>query len=144
MVRDEEWLIQACEPVGDGWKLACLGTSELVRDTEATFYTELEPDVEPLDPARARLVADDSPGFRRTRLWLEAVLRKTPLPLHEQRLAVAHRMLADDLLYQRRAVAQALAGGAAPAHPDRRRGTAAPPGRSLTASAVPLSPATGG
>lgn len=108
VIRDEEWLVQACEAVGGGWKLSCLGTSELVRDTEATFYTDLEVDVTPLDPERARLVQDDSPGFRRTRLWLESVLRKTPLPLHEQRLAVSHRMLADDLLYQRRAVAQAL------------------------------------
>lgn len=108
VVRDEEWLVHACELVGEGWKVDCLGLSELVRDTEATFYTELEQAVEPLDPALARLVADDSPGFRRTRLWLESILRKTPLPLHETRLAVAHRMLADDLLYQRRAVAQAL------------------------------------
>ncbi|MEU4802980.1 SNF2-related protein [Actinosynnema sp. NPDC023587] len=108
VIRDEEWLVRSCEAVGDGWMLSCLGTSELVRDVEATFYTELEEGVTHLDPERARLVADVSPGFRRTRLWLESVLRKTPLPLHEPRLAVCHRMLADDLLYQRRAVAQAL------------------------------------
>lgn len=108
VVRDEEWLIHSCEAVQDGWKLDCIGLSELVRDMRATFYTALEDSVEALDPAQARLVRDDSPGFRRTRLWLESVLRKTPLPLHEPRLAVAHRMLADDLLYQRRAVAKAL------------------------------------
>ncbi len=108
VVRDEEWLVRSCEAVDDGWVLSCLGTSELVRDTEATFYTDLEEDIAQLDPAEARLVSDTSPGFRRTRLWLESILRKTPLPLHEQRLAVAHRMLADDLLYQRRAVAQTL------------------------------------
>jgi superfamily II DNA or RNA helicase len=108
VVRDEEWLVRSCEAIGAGWKLACLGTSELVRDTEATFYTDLEEGIAPLNPEHARLVGDDSPGFRRTRLWLESMLRKTPLPLHEQRLAVSHRMLADDLLYQRRAVAQAL------------------------------------
>ncbi len=108
VVRDEEWLVRSCEAIGDGWLLSCLGTSELVRDTEATFYTDLEEDIAQLTPEEARLVSDSSPGFRRTRLWLESVLRKTPLPLHEQRLAVSHRMLADDLLYQRRAVAQAL------------------------------------
>ncbi|HEX5113656.1 MAG TPA: helicase-related protein [Pseudonocardiaceae bacterium] len=108
VVRDEEWLVHSCEAAGEGWRLDCLGLSELVRNTEAIFYTELEDNVEPLDPSCARLVRDDSPGFRRTRLWLESVLRKTPLPLHETRLAVAHRMLADDLIFQYRAVAQAL------------------------------------
>src|SRR5438874_1263278 len=82
VVRDEEWLVHTCEAVGDGWRLDCLGLSELVRDTEASFYTELEERIEPLDPAGATLVRDESPGFRRTRLWLESVLRKTPLPLH--------------------------------------------------------------
>jgi superfamily II DNA or RNA helicase len=108
VIRDEEWLVRSCEAVGDGWKLSCLGTTELVRDTEAVFYTDLEDNIAPLDPEKAKLVNDGSPGFRRTRLWLESMLRKTPLPLHEERLAVSHRMLADDLLYQRRAVAQAL------------------------------------
>lgn len=66
VIRDEEWLVRSCEAVGDGWKLSCLGTSELVRDSEATFYAELESDVVPLNPEDAKLVSDDSPGFRRT------------------------------------------------------------------------------
>ncbi|WP_424185354.1 SNF2-related protein [Actinokineospora sp. G85] len=111
VVRDEEWLVRSCEQAGEGWRLDCLGTSELVKDAEAVFFTDLEPDIEAVDPSTARLVPDDSPCFRRTRLWLESVLRKTPLPLHEERIAVAHRMLADTLLYQRRAVAQALDPG---------------------------------
>lgn len=107
-VRDEEWLVTSSERVPAGpWKVRCTGVSELVRDTEATFLTDLD-DITPLAPEDARLVHDDTPGFRRTRLWLEAVLRKTPVPLHEQKLAVAHRMLLNDLGYQRQAVAQAL------------------------------------
>lgn len=107
-VRDEEWLVSSSERLPNGvWKVRCTGASELVRDTDATFLTDLD-EVVRLDPEDARLVVDDSPAYRRTRLWLEAVLRKTPVPLHEQRLAVAHRMLLDDLAYQRRAVAQAL------------------------------------
>lgn len=107
-VRDEEWLVTSSERVAAGpWKIRCTGVSELVRDTEATFLTDLD-DITRLAPEDAELVADDSPGFRRTRLWLEAVLRKTPVPLHEQKLAVAHRMLLNSLGYQRQAVAQAL------------------------------------
>ena len=40
---------------------------------------------------------DDSPRFRRSRLWLEAVLRKTPVPLHEPGLTVSQDMLLDPL-----------------------------------------------
>ncbi|WP_243790790.1 SNF2-related protein [Saccharopolyspora gloriosae] len=83
--------------------------SELVRDAEATFLTDLD-EVRPLAPESAQLVRDDSPEFRRTRLWLEAVLRKTAAPLHDDRLLVSHRMLLDDLNYQRQAVSQALLG----------------------------------
>lgn len=53
-------------------------------------------DVRTLDPADTRLVADTSPGFRRTRLWLDAVLRKTPMPLHHPELTVSAQLLADD------------------------------------------------
>jgi superfamily II DNA or RNA helicase len=107
VVRDEEWLVESVARASDGWRLTCRGTSDLVRDTTATFFTSLD-HVEAIDPAAARLVPDDSPGYRRTRLWLEAMLRKTPVPLHQEGLCVAHRMLLDPLAYQRRAVAQAL------------------------------------
>ena len=39
------------------------------------------PTCEVLDPAEATVVADDSPHYRRSRLWLEATLRKTAVPL---------------------------------------------------------------
>ena len=108
-VRDEEWLVTSSERLPAGpWKVRCTGVSELVRDTDATFLTDLD-DIARLDPEDAMLVVDDSPGFRRTRLWLEAVLRKTPVPLHEQKLAVAHRMLLNSLGYQRQAVPAELA-----------------------------------
>ena len=107
VVRDEEWIVSSCEPAGDGWKVSCVGSSELVASVPATFFTELD-EITSLDPADAELVADDSPYFRRSRLWVEAVLRKTPVPLHDQRLTVSPHMLLDRLDFQRQAVAQAL------------------------------------
>jgi superfamily II DNA or RNA helicase len=106
-VRDEEWLVTSAEQGPDGWKIEVQGLTELVRDTTATFFDALD-DVVPLDPRDARIVGDDSPRYRRTRLWLEATLRKTPVPQGQTTLAVAHKMLADPLRYQRRAVSQAL------------------------------------
>lgn len=107
VVRDEEWVVSATEPAGDGWKIRCVGRTELVRGTTATFFTNLD-EIEALDPAQAVLVQDTSPGFRRSRLWLEAVRRKTPVPLHEPGLTVAQHMLLDPMEYQRQAVQKVL------------------------------------
>ena len=72
VVRDEEWLVTATQHTpADGLMVRCIGRSVFVRDQRATFFTNLDV-VEPLDPAETKLVADDSPNFRRSRLFLEA------------------------------------------------------------------------
>src|SRR3954447_8520809 len=106
-VRDEQWLVTGVERDGDGWLVDVQGLSELVRDTTATFATVLD-DVRVVDPAEAKVVADDSSGYRRSRLWLEAMLRKSPVPLTEPNLTVATQGLADALGYQQAAVRKAL------------------------------------
>src|SRR5699024_2388890 len=54
------------------------------------------------------VVTDESPRYRQTRLYLETVLRTTPVPSISDELTVSTRILADPLQYQRRAVAKAL------------------------------------
>ncbi len=79
-VRDEEWLVGSTQQTPtDGLLVRCIGASTLVRDTEASFFTNLDRII-PLRPEETQLVQDDSPNFRTGRLYLEAVLRKTPLP----------------------------------------------------------------
>ena len=113
-VRDEEWLVTAVEraaasPAGGGYSylLKVRGVSPYVRDTTATFYTDLD-EVTPLDPSQSTVVADPSPGYRRSRLWLESTLRRTPVPLYDESLVVSTQMLADHLDYQLSAVRKAL------------------------------------
>lgn len=107
-VRDEDWLVtQVQDTKADGRMLKAIGLSELVRDQEATFFTNLDV-VEPQRPEDTKLVLDMTPGFRRSRLYLDALLRRTPLPITETRPAVGHRQLLDELEYQKRAVAMAL------------------------------------
>jgi hypothetical protein len=108
IVRDEEWLVTGVEHTTDGRLLRCQGLSELVRDTTASFYEGLDADLHVLDPAEATVVADDSPHYRRSRLWLEAALRKTAVPLDGTALTVSVDMLADPLGYQQAAVRKAL------------------------------------
>ena len=108
IVRDEEWLVTGVEHTTDGRLLRCQGLSELVRDTTASFYEGLDADLRVLDPAEASVVADDSPHYRRSRLWLESTLRKTAVPLDGTALTVSGDMLADPLGYQQAAVHKAL------------------------------------
>ncbi len=107
LVRDEEWLVTSVEHTQDGWLLGVQGLSELVRDTTATFYEGLDT-ITVHDPAQAQVVADSSPQYRTARLWLEATLRKTAVPLDDGALSVSTRMLADTLGYQQAAVRKAL------------------------------------
>jgi superfamily II DNA or RNA helicase len=107
LVRDAEWLVTSVEQATDGFFVHVVGLSELVRDTVATFATALDTVVE-VDPTQVRVTADDSPGFRKSRLWLEATLRKTPVAVTDPALTIAHRGLAAHLDYQFKAVQQAL------------------------------------
>ena len=84
VVRDEEWIVSSCERAGTAGRSAASAAPSWLPRCPATFYSELD-EITSLDPADAELVQDDSPYFRRSRLWVEAVLRKTPVPLHDQR-----------------------------------------------------------
>jgi superfamily II DNA or RNA helicase len=107
VIRDEEWLVTSAEQGSDGWLVRVRGLSELVAETTAAFYSSLDT-IEPQDPKAAKVVADGSSGYRDSRLWLEAMLRKTPVPYGDQALTVSTHMLADALGYQRAAVTKAL------------------------------------
>ncbi|MEO3777291.1 DEAD/DEAH box helicase [Micromonospora sp. B11E3] len=110
VVRDEEWLVRGVKTgTADGTMIKAVGVSEFVQDVEATFFTKLEP-ITPLVPEETELVQDTSTRFRQSRLFLEAVLRRTPLPRTERGLALADRFLLDPLTYQQRPVELALSG----------------------------------
>lgn len=78
LIRDEEWIVKAVLPTNTGGKaIRVVGLSELVRNHEAVFLTELDKVVE-LKPEETKLVPDDSPQYRRSRLYVESLLRRTP------------------------------------------------------------------
>lgn len=108
-VRDETWLVNRVERSSDGHFVEVAGLSPLVRGTEAIFSTALEASsLKTIDPAGATVRIDQSPGFMEAKVWLEAMVRRTSVPLNDQRLTVADRGLADALPYQREAVEKAL------------------------------------
>ena len=109
-VRDEEWLVTSTHNTpSDGLMVRCVGRSPFVRDHEAVFLTRLD-NIQPHEPDKTTLVPDNSPNFRRSRLYLEAVIRKTPVPATSSALAVSQHQLLDEMQYQRRAAHKALEG----------------------------------
>lgn len=59
------WRVQRLDPTSIGtqaWR--CIGVSEIVRDQEAVFLEEYEPDVRVLDPRKTQLVRDTSSQHR--------------------------------------------------------------------------------
>ncbi|MHA7960247.1 SNF2-related protein [Streptomyces sp. L500] len=109
-VRDEEWLVRHSDLVRPGeFVIDATGASELVRGHRARFLTSLDGMPRVLRPENTRLVHDTSEGYRLSRLFLEAVLRKTPLPQIERRLALTEGFLLDRMDYQLRPAEKALA-----------------------------------
>ena len=110
VVRNTEWLVRNCTPVKpDGFKITATGVSEFVRDESAVFFTALEdPSPALLRPEETTLVADSTSAFAMSRLYLEATLRRTPLPRSERRLATVGGFLLDELTYQLRPAELAL------------------------------------
>ncbi len=89
-----------------GSQLVCDGVSELVREREAVFLTRLEPQIEVLDPARTRLVPDESPQFADSRLYMESLLRQA-VP-GDDRIHAGHLGAMDSVAYQLEPARQAL------------------------------------
>ena len=77
LVRGEEWLVKRVETNSLGNQtLQVVGISSLVKDYESRFMTDLEKNIEIVDPAKVKLVPDDSSFFRKSKLYIESHLRQ--------------------------------------------------------------------
>lgn len=109
LVRDEQWLInRITQTARDGWMLEVTGVTPFVRGTEAVFYTDIDKDIQLLDPRGTKLVGDESPHHRRARLYLEAQIRKSFLPQTDHGLALVDNFLMDRQTHQLRPAELAL------------------------------------
>jgi superfamily II DNA or RNA helicase len=98
IIRDEEWMVKKVETNALGVKtLHCTGISPLVKERDSTFLTDIE-EIEQVDPTKINLVPDDSPFFRRSRLYIESGWRqKTPT---DSALHVGHKAAMDTMQFQ--------------------------------------------
>ncbi|MFO7802445.1 MAG: ATP-dependent helicase, partial [Desulfovermiculus sp.] len=109
-VRDTEWLVKRVDRSSSGGKaLSCIGLSELIRDKEATFLTEVEAlrrPIKVLDPAQTKLIPDSSNHYQDSLLYLESLLRQTP-PTGSD-LYIGHKAAMDRVPFQLDPALQAL------------------------------------
>lgn len=110
VVRDLEWQVveKVTQAMGTKAIVRCVGRSELVRDQPASFFSDLD-EIKPEDPRRTTFRIDRSPSGIETRLLLESLVRRTPVPISNTDLVVGGKMLADDLPYQREPFRAAMA-----------------------------------
>lgn len=98
VIRDEEWLIKRIETNSLGHQvLHCVGVTPLVKDRDAIFLTDLE-QIQIVDPASIQLIADSSPFFKRSLLYLESQWRQQ-LPT-DTNLHIGHKAAMDPMPYQ--------------------------------------------
>jgi hypothetical protein len=80
LIRDEEWVVRDVAPCDHGGdQLECMGISETVLNREGIFLSSIDK-VTILDPAETELVADSSPEFIESRLYLEAKILTKLVP----------------------------------------------------------------
>ncbi len=77
IVRGEEWMVKRVETNSLGNQtLQVVGISSLVKDYESRFMTDIEKEIEIVDPAKVKLIPDDSAFFKKSRLYIESHLRQ--------------------------------------------------------------------
>lgn len=107
VVRGDRWMVKRVERDGACRQLHCIGLAGIAKGKEAIFVDKLEGgDLKVLDPAKVVLIADQSSGYRDTKLYLEAALRSTPP--HGDASQVLGQAAIDDLPFQHEPVLRAL------------------------------------
>lgn len=98
IIRDEEWMIKKVETnTLNNKALHCVGISPLIKDRDAIFLADLE-DIQIIDPAKIKLIPDDSPFYRKALLYLESQWRQQ-IPT-DTNIHIGHKAVMDPMPYQ--------------------------------------------
>lgn len=106
-IRDAEWLVRSVDTtITGGYRLNVTGVSEIVRDKEAVFLTEIDRDIKLLDPVFTKLVSDETSNHVGSFLYIESLLRKSRPT--DEKIYAGHRAAMDEVSYQLDPAALAL------------------------------------
>ncbi len=105
-IRDEAWMVRfSRREKSGGQAVRVVGLSTLVKDKEATFLSELD-EITVLRPEETAFRIDDSSRFTKTRLYLESMLRRSPIS--DDCIHLAHEAAINPAEYQLRPAHRAL------------------------------------
>ena len=76
--RGEDFLITGIVTNHDGSYLIDVeGINDLVKGKRFTFDTSIDTDIKPVDPSETKFIADTSPNYRESKLYIESQLRNS-------------------------------------------------------------------
>lgn len=105
-IRDAEWLVRRVERTSHAsTAVYCVGLSELVRDKESIFLSDLDK-IEVLRPEETALVADTSRSYSHSLIYLESLLRQSPPT--DDGIYIGHKGAMDVVPFQLDPAIQAL------------------------------------
>jgi len=98
-VRGEDFLISNIQKnYDDSYIIECQGISDLVMGQDFVFDTQIDTDIQVLDPLHTKLVADVSTGYRLTKLYLETKIRNSTD--QKNKIQIAHKAAFNVANYQ--------------------------------------------
>ena len=100
VVRDSEWLIRKTLKASAGSRVVIevIGVSDFIKHESAQFIADLEDDLVVLDPKETSLVTDNSSGYLKSLLFIEANLKQTAPT--DANLYIGHKAAMDTLPFQ--------------------------------------------
>ncbi len=100
VVRDSEWLIRKTLKASAGSRVVIevVGVSDFIKHESAQFIADLEDDLVVLDPKKTNLVTDNSSGYLKSLLFIEANLKQTAPT--DANLYIGHKAAMDTLPFQ--------------------------------------------
>ena len=107
VIRDAEWLVRRVDITSNGGQaVSCVGLSELVREKESIFLTEIEEEIRVLRPEETKLVSDESKKYLDSLVYIESLLRQSPPT--DNRIYIGHKGAMDLVPFQLDPAIQAL------------------------------------
>jgi SNF2 family DNA or RNA helicase len=97
--RGEDFMITSItENFDSSMILDAEGVSELVKGKSFRFDTNIDTDIEVVDPKNTRLIADTDTGYRKSKLYLATQLRNSTI--YSPKITIAHKAAFDVSNYQ--------------------------------------------
>ena len=99
IVRGEEWMVKKVEKNSLGNQtLHVIGLSQLVKDYDSMFLVDIENNIEIVDPAKVKLIPDDSAFFRKSKVYIESQWR-SKIPT-DKKIHIGDKAAMDLMPYQ--------------------------------------------